>query len=97
VIASGIRVDDMHILVLTVVGLVVLAAFVLVARLISRDVHKVDGTRPFIWVWLIVSIANGAVGVLQAGISLLNEVAAFIPIFGVPAVVAWYLSRRTKA
>jgi hypothetical protein len=32
--------------------------------------------------------------VLQAGIPLLNEVGAFIPIFGVPALVAWYLSRR---
>jgi len=48
-------------------------------------------------VWLIASIANGAVGVLQAGIPLLNEIAAFIPIFGIPTGVAWYLSRRLGA
>ena len=86
----------MHIIILVAIGLLILAAFLLVARLISRGEHKVDGTRPFIWVWLIASIANGAVGVLQAGIPLLNEAAALIPIFGVPAAAAWYLSRRTK-
>ena len=42
-------------------------------------------------------IANGVVGVVQAGIPLLNEIGAFIPIFGVPAAVAWYLSRRHAA
>ena len=86
----------MHIIILVAIGLLILAAFLLVGRLISRGEHKVDGTRPFIWVWLIASIANGAVGVLQAGIPLLNEAAALIPIFGVPAAAAWYLSRRTK-
>jgi hypothetical protein len=86
-----------HVLILIVVGLVVLAAFVLVARLIGARGHAVDGASAFIWVWLIASIANGAVGVLRAGIPLLHEIAAFIPIFGVPAAVAWYLSRRLGA
>jgi hypothetical protein len=48
-------------------------------------------------VWLLISIANGVVGVVQAGIPVLNEIGAFIPIFGVPAVVAWYLSRRHQS
>lgn len=87
----------MHVLILIVVGLIVLATFVLVARLVGARGHAVDGTSAFIWVWLIASIANGAVGVLRAGIPLLNEIAAFIPIFGVPAAVAWYLSRRLSA
>lgn len=84
----------MHVLTLIVIGFVVLAAFVLVARLIGARGHTVDGASAFIWVWLIASTANGAVGVLQAGIPLLNEIAAFIPIFGVPAAAAWYVSRR---
>ena len=84
----------MHVLILVVVGLVVLAAFVLVARLIGARGYAFDGASAFIWVWLIASVANGAVGVLRAGIPLLNEIAAFIPIFGVPAAAAWYLSRR---
>ena len=87
----------MHILILIVVGHLVLAAFVLVARVINRGGNTVDGTRPFIWVWLLGSIANGAVGIFQAGIPMVNEIGAFIPIFGVPAAVAWYLSRRHGA
>lgn len=87
----------MHILILIVIGHLLLAAFVLVAAVINRGGNTVDGARPFIWVWLLASIANGAVGVLQAGIPLLNEIGAFIPIFGVPAAVAWYLSRRHGA
>jgi hypothetical protein len=86
-----------HVLVLIVVGHLLLAAFVLVAALINRRGNTVDGARQFIWVWLFASIANGAVGVLQAGIPLLNEIGAFILIFGVPAAAAWYLSRRHGA
>ena len=77
----------MHILILIGVGHLVLAAFVLVAGVINRGGSRVDGTRPFVWVWLLASIANGVVGVVQAGIPLVNEIGAFIPIFGVPA--AW--------
>ena len=87
----------MHVLILIVIGHVVLAAFLLVAGLINRNGNTVYGARHFIWVWLIASLANGAVGVLQARIPLVNELAAFIPIFGVPAAVAWYLSRRYAA
>jgi hypothetical protein len=86
-----------HVLILIVIGLAVLAAFVLIARVIGARGHAVAGASAFIWVWLIASIANGAVGVLRAGIPLLNEIGAFIPIFGVPAAVAWYLSRRLGA
>jgi hypothetical protein len=86
-----------HILILIGVGHLVLAAFVLVAGVINRGGSRVDGTRPFVWAWLLASIANGVVGVVQAGIPLLNEIGAFIPIFGVPAAVAWYLSRRHAA
>jgi hypothetical protein len=39
---------------------------------------------------------NGAVGVVYAKIPVGNEIAAFIPIFGIPAAAAWYVSRRMK-
>jgi hypothetical protein len=32
--------------------------------------------------------------VARAGIPVLNEIGAFIPIFGIPAVLAWYLAYR---
>jgi hypothetical protein len=86
-----------HILIVVVIGLVVLAGFVIVARLVGREGHALDGAWPFIWVWLVASIANGVYGVVQAGIPVLNVIGAFIPIFGVPAAVAWYLSRRHRA
>jgi hypothetical protein len=86
-----------HILMLVVLGHLVLAVFVLVAGLLNRGGNTVDGARPFIWVWLLTSIANGVVGVVQVGIPVLNEIGAFIPIFGVPAAVAWYLSRRHQS
>jgi hypothetical protein len=81
-----------HVVILVVIGLVVLAGFVLVARLIGRPAGA--GAWPFIWVWLIASIANGVAGIVQAGIPLINEIGAFIPIFGVPAAAAWYLARQ---
>jgi hypothetical protein len=52
------------------------------------------GAAAFIPVWLIASLLNGAVGVMRIGIPLVNEIGAFIPIFGIPAAVAWYLARR---
>jgi hypothetical protein len=37
---------------------------------------------------------TGAAGVVWHGIPLINEIGAFIPIFGIPAVAAWYLGYR---
>lgn len=85
----------MHIVMLVVFGLIALAAFYFGASLFQRSGQA--GAAVFIWVWLAAALVNGAVGVLQAGIPVLNEIAAFIPIFGVPAAVAWYLSRRHPA
>jgi hypothetical protein len=80
----------MHIAMVVGVGLVVLAAFYFGAGLFGTT-SKI-GASVFIWVWLAASIVNGIVGVYRAGIPVLNEVAAFIPIFGIPAALAWYLA-----
>jgi ABC-type sugar transport system ATPase subunit len=53
------------------------------------------GAKHFIWVWFLSSLVNGAAGYFRVGIPLLNEIAAFIPIFGIPAAAAWFLSRRS--
>jgi hypothetical protein len=82
----------MHILMVVVAGLVGLAVFYFGATLMGRP--RPTGAAVFIWVWLIASILNGAVGVFRAGIPVLNEIGAFIPIFGIPAAVAWYLAYR---
>ena len=82
----------MHIMMAVGAGLVGLAVFYLGATLMGRP--RATGAALFIWVWLAASVLNGAVGVFRAGIPLTNELAAFIPIFGIPAAIAWYLAYR---
>jgi hypothetical protein len=86
----------MHIVMLIVFGLIGLAAFVLIARMINASGRSVDGARIFIWCWLFASLLNAAVGVFAANIPVINEIAAFIPIFGIPAAAAWYLSHQSR-
>jgi hypothetical protein len=85
----------MHILIVIIGGLVALAAFHFGYRF--AGLNPAAGAALFIWVWLAASALNGAVGVLQAGIPVINEIGAFIPIFGIPAAVAWYLAYRYGA
>jgi hypothetical protein len=84
-----------HIVTAVVFGLVALAAFYFGAGLLHRSGRT--GALLFIWVWLAASLLNGAVGVVRAGIPILNEVGAFIPIFGIPAALAWYLAYRHRS
>jgi hypothetical protein len=84
----------MHILTVVVFGLVALGVFFFGARLLNRSGQT--GAVAFIGVWLIASLLNGAVGVMRAGIPLINELGAFIPIFGIPAAAAWYLATRQR-
>ena len=81
----------MHILMVTVAGLVLLAIMHFGPGLIGQSF---DGAKIFISVWLVLSIANGLYGHFRAGIPLINEIGALIPIFGIPALAAWYLARR---
>ena len=82
----------MHIAMVVAFGLIALAAFYFGAGLFQRS--GPTGAAVFIWVWLAAALVNGTVGVLRAGIPVLNEVAAFVPIFGIPAVAAWYLAYK---
>jgi hypothetical protein len=38
--------------------------------------------------WLVPSLIYGAFGVTRAGIPIINEIGAFVPIFGIPAALA---------
>jgi hypothetical protein len=82
----------MHIVIVIAGGLIGLAAFWFGYRMFGLAPGR--GAMLFIGVWLIASLLNGAVGVLRAGIPLINEIGAFIPIFGIPAAIAWYLAFR---
>jgi hypothetical protein len=82
----------MHIVIVVAGGLVGLMAFYFGYRMYGRP--GAAGAALFIWVWLIASLLNGAVGVFGAGIPPVNEAGAFIPIFGIPAAIAWFLAYR---
>ena len=85
----------MHIVMVTAIGLVLLGAFVLGGWLLNKTAGLANAAFYFIWFWLAASVVNGIFGVMRAGIPVINEVGALIPIFGIPAAIAWYLARRT--
>lgn len=84
-----------HIVIVVIGGLAGLALFWFGYRMFGRPPQR--GAALFIGAWLIASLLNAAVGVLRVGIPLINELGAFIPIFGIPAAAAWYLSNRGGA
>jgi hypothetical protein len=84
----------MHIVMLIAAGLILLALMVGGAMLIGQGRRTADAARFFIWLWFAAAIVNGIIGVTRAGIPVINEIGAFVPIFGVPAAVAWLLARR---
>lgn len=87
----------MHIVVFVLIGLGVLGFFIAFGAAINRRrPYPVDAARLFIWMWLPAAAVNSAVGYLQVGIPLINEIGAFAVIFGVPAAIAFYLSRRIR-
>jgi hypothetical protein len=89
----------MHTLRLTLIGLILLSVFVFVTAQINQRNNRraVNGAWIFIWAWLVVSTLNFFVGVLVAGYSVVTEVAVHVVVFGLPAGVAWYLSRKRRA
>lgn len=84
----------MHILVMTAAGVAGLLAFTLIAHAVNRQRNTgfVDGGRLFVWIWLLVSVANFFVGVMKAGISPLIELGVFTIVFGLPATLALVVS-----
>jgi hypothetical protein len=77
------------------IGLAALAACFFGASFLGKGGQ--NGAAFFLWAWLAISIANGAYGVFRAGISPLNEIGAFVAIFGIPGLIAWYLAYRYGA
>ncbi len=81
----------MHILMFVVTGAALLAIMHYGPRFAGVSFN---GALYFVWLWLVISIANGLYGHFRVGIPALNEIGAFLPIFGIPAALAWFLKRR---
>jgi hypothetical protein len=84
-----------HIAILVLIGLAVVGVFVITAGMMGAS--RPAAARVSLWTWLVAVIANGAYGVFIAGIPPVNEIGAFVPIFGVPAAIALGLSRYLKS
>jgi hypothetical protein len=79
-----------------VAGLLLLAAFLVIARLFSTHYPAASrvATVTFIAAWLVVAVANLYVGVTQAGYSVGEEAPIALLVFALPAIVAVLLEWR---
>lgn len=79
-------------------AMVLLGGFVLMAAMIGLGrPTRAQAARRFIPLWAILSLANMLVGVLQAGYGWTEEAGVLVIVFGVPAIVAFGLSRLLKS
>jgi hypothetical protein len=77
-------------------GVLLLSAFLLLAKLFS--VGFADATRwatiAYIALWFIIAAANMWIGVAKAGYSVAEELPIFLLIFGVPTAAAILIKWR---
>lgn len=83
----------MHTVIVMGGGFVLLAAFLLVARFAGDGsaLALATAAKWFVPAWFVGAGINMAVGVLQAGYSVAEELPIFLLIFAVPAAVAGLL------
>jgi hypothetical protein len=74
-------------------GFLLLAAFVILARLFSAHYPSAYtwAVGAFVAVWLLITTVNLWVGVSKAGYSVAEEFPILILLFGIPAAVALLL------
>jgi hypothetical protein len=80
----------MHTLVVT------LAGFVILGLLLRLTKPRAAGARRFIPAWLVLCLAHLGYGVLAAGYGLIEELGVHAVVFGLPATVAFVLSKTLK-
>jgi hypothetical protein len=73
-----------------VVGVLLLAAFLLLGRLFSANYPgaPIAATIAYIALWFVIAGANMWIGVAKAGYSVTEELPIFLLIFGLPAAAA---------
>ena len=89
----------MHIVMLTAIGLLVLAVIYGITTLLGREgssriVARASGF--FCLLWLGVSAVDFYLGVAKTGFSLTTEIASHAVIFGVPAIACLALAIRAS-
>jgi hypothetical protein len=84
----------MHILLVTVGGLLLLGVFLLFGRLRGGG-GVIASARLFILVWLVVALLNMWAGVTMAGYTLAQELPILVVVFAVPAAIAELVAWRS--
>lgn len=77
--------------IVTVIGLVLLAAFVWLSR------QRARACAHFIAAWVVVCAAHMGYGVLATGHALMDELGAHVAIAGFPVLLALALRKRFGA
>jgi hypothetical protein len=86
----------MRTLLFLLVGLLLLAACMLLGKLFSTSYPGAShaATVTFVVLWLVISAFNLWVGVAKAGYTFAEELPILLLIFGVPTIVALFLKWR---
>lgn len=78
--------------------MMILGGLILLVIMVSlQKGGRAKGALRFIPIWLAISVANMIVGVLYAGYSWNEEFTVLLMVFGIPAVVAFVVSRVVKS
>jgi hypothetical protein len=83
-----------HTAIVIAVGLVLLAACLLVGGLIGGPGAFRTAALIFLPLWFVAAGINMSIGVRKAGYTIAEETPVFLLVFGVPAVVALLLRWR---
>ena len=86
----------MHTVVVIASGLLLLAAFVALARARAGAPGIVRAAWWFVPVWLAAALANLSIGVIRAGYPLREELPVFGLVFAVPAIAALAVGLRAR-
>lgn len=85
----------MHTLIVIAEGIALLIVFVVAAR-VSGKFSDATAAKAFIPIWLACAIVNMAIGVMQAGYTVAEELPILLVVFAVPAAIAavfWRIKR----
>lgn len=85
----------MHTITVIAGGLALLAACLLVARLLGASSAK--GALAFLPLWLAAALVNMWVGVTHAGYTVAQEFPILLVVFGIPAAAALLVRQRWPA
>lgn len=84
----------MHTAIVIGVGLVVLAACLVVGRAVGGPEALPTAALVFLPLWFVGAAVNMAIGVKGAGYSIAEEAPVFLVVFAVPALLALFLRWR---